>query len=656
MSEQHSRKQEQGGGAVPRAAAGGALLVVLLVSLAFPMLALAIIGLGLQLLSWPALLAPGLYWMLWNLALTLCWSSSWRWLWLSMSQPETLRKRLRAVLAAIVAGAIFYLAGLVVLLLRQQGQLAGLRLWGLEGLLLTLAVLGATGLLMLPVLMFVLRYLGNLFAPAMAGQRVISVAWRSLPAYVLLFALLCLSPGVVYLLTGEFPLWLGLALLALVAYGGLVLWTSMRYLNDSLAPVRDFLGSGADLISLGPERLRPAALDEIGGLVFELGQLVNGYQQATAQQRDTETRLRLFAESSSDWFFETDDQLRFTWISSTLGELAGVETGDVIGRSALDMSATNYLSGEAVDRHIEDLRARRPYRNFRTEVRTDDGRHLHIEVSAIPWFDDQGSFQGYRGSGSNITEMIEAQQRLLEREAQLAQAQKMEAVGQLTGGIAHDFNNLLTAVIGNLELLRMSGNLAREEGELLSEALTASERGADLIRRLLAFSRRQQLRPRPLQLPDLLGELEQLLQRTLGEAVVLELEVPADIWQPLADGNQLQSAVLNLALNARDAMPGGGILYIRALNRRLDSSEVELPAGDYVEIQVADNGSGIAERDLPHVFEPFFSTKREGNGSGLGLSMVYGFCKQSGGAVTVESQVGKGTRIGLWLPRSSEAS
>ena len=239
-------------------------------------------------------------------------------------------------------------------------------------------------------------------------------------------------------------------------------------------------------------------------------------------------------------------------------------------------------------------------------------------------------------------------------EAQLRQAQKMEAVGQLTGGIAHDFNNLLTAVVGHLEMAaRRVSNDSRTEG-LLQTALRAAERGAMLTRHLLAFARRQHLDPRPTIVSAVVDGVEEILKQTIGADIRLVIRAEPDLHLAWVDPNQLELAILNLALNARDAMPTGGTLRIGAKNRRAEvgGAPPDLAAGDYVVLSVSDTGSGMNEETLARAFEPFFTTKEVGRGSGLGLSIVHGFAAQSGGSVQIATALGKGTKVDLWLPRA----
>jgi two-component system, cell cycle sensor histidine kinase and response regulator CckA len=251
---------------------------------------------------------------------------------------------------------------------------------------------------------------------------------------------------------------------------------------------------------------------------------------------------------------------------------------------------------------------------------------------------------------------------LREREAQLKQAQRMEAVGRLAGGIAHDFNNLLTAISGYAELLLMRlpmGDPGRQDGE---EILRAAERAATLTRQLLAFSRRQVLQPRPVDLNTTVRGTERLLRRLIGEDVQIHLELAADLPAAVVDPGQIEQVLVNLAVNARDAMPGGGVLRIATGLRRLGASsddlrrELPTPHGTFVELLVEDSGMGMSEEVRERIFEPFFTTKEDGRGTGLGLSTVYGIVEQSGGTILVDSAPGMGTRFSVLLPTAEQSA
>lgn len=283
---------------------------------------------------------------------------------------------------------------------------------------------------------------------------------------------------------------------------------------------------------------------------------------------------------------------------------------------------------------------------FETRIRRAcDGVVRWVRVTGRTYFDD-GTPVRMAGVLSDITAQREI-------EDQLRQAQKMEAVGQLTGGLAHDFNNLLTVILGNLE--RAQGHVVDTGiARLLDHARQAAERGARLTQQLLVFSRRQSLQTQNVCVNDLLRELQVLIRRAVGEETELHLTMDPGLWHCETDPTQFESAILNLSINARDAMPQGGKLTIQTANITLSSAEAAMvpdaSPGRYVRVSVADTGEGMAPSVVAHVFEPFFSTKDVGKGTGLGLSMVYGFARQSNGHVVIESEVGVGTAVQLFLP------
>ncbi|HEX7926981.1 MAG TPA: ATP-binding protein, partial [bacterium] len=295
---------------------------------------------------------------------------------------------------------------------------------------------------------------------------------------------------------------------------------------------------------------------------------------------------------------------------------------------------------------VADLRAARYGRAFRSVV---EARNASFEFWYQPLLGNEGEVVGVIGVGSDITE-------LKAREQDLIQAQKMEAVGQLTGGVAHDFNNLLTIILGNTELLEMG--IGPEQAAALRQVeliRNAALRGAELSQRLLAFSRRQPLQPKPVPMDKFLNDMAVLLRRTLGEHINIDISVPAGAWEPVVDHSQLSNALINLAVNARDAMPNGGQLTIAVAHlgkAAASRTELGLAPNDYVVVAVQDSGTGMTTDVRARAFDPFFTTKDVGKGSGLGLSMVYGFAKQSGGLVRIESEPGKGTVVFLYLPKA----
>jgi PAS domain S-box-containing protein len=275
-----------------------------------------------------------------------------------------------------------------------------------------------------------------------------------------------------------------------------------------------------------------------------------------------------------------------------------------------------------------------------------------VEAVATPVPAEPGRARRLVVSARDVTE-----HRSLEQ--QLRQSQKMEAVGQLTGGIAHDFNNLLTGITGSLELMekRFEQRRLNDIDRYLHAAKSAAKRAAALTHRLLAFSRRQTLDPKPTNVNLLVSDMEELIRRTIGPSIAFEFVAAIGLWKTLADPHQLENALLNLCINARDAMPDGGRLTVETGNRWLDARgarDRDLPAGQYVSLCVSDNGTGMSAEVISRAFDPFFTTKPLGEGTGLGLSMVYGFARQSGGQARIYSEQGKGTMVCLYLPRCAE--
>jgi PAS domain S-box-containing protein len=283
----------------------------------------------------------------------------------------------------------------------------------------------------------------------------------------------------------------------------------------------------------------------------------------------------------------------------------------------------------------------------------------------IAWYsstltDESGRVVALLNAGNDVTDRVRAEEQLKQTGEQLRQAQKMEAVGQLTAGIAHDFNNLLGVIILNLELLSSGANQDEQGREALRDALGAASRGTELTRGLLAFARRQALRPQYLDPNTLITKAFKFLGRVLGDTIAVSLDLAPDIWHVTVDPVQLEASITNLATNARDAMPNGGTLRITTANRDLDAEQAGAHVGGrpgaYVMIEITDTGTGMTREVLERIFEPFYTTKEEGRGTGLGLSMVFGFSRQSGGHVSVSSEPGRGTTFRLYLPRATSGA
>ena len=334
----------------------------------------------------------------------------------------------------------------------------------------------------------------------------------------------------------------------------------------------------------------------------------------------------------------------FTFWSDELYRIFGVDP------KSFQPSLESFLAAiheDDLQRSIENretaLAEKRPY-SFEYRIVRPDGEVRIISGESRPEFDDGGNPLMIFGITQDVTEARQ-------RETALRQAQKMEAIGQLTGGVAHDFNNLLAIIRGNAELL--TDDVEAEDPKIRA-ILRASQRGAELTQRLLAFSRKQVLQPEVLDLNAVATGMTELLRRTLGEVVEVEIKCEDAIWTCEADPGQLENALLNLAINARDAMPEGGKLTIETANVFLDddyvTAQAEVEAGQYAMLAVSDTGCGMTPETLAHAFEPFFTTKEVGKGSGLGLSMAFGFAKQSGGHMTIDSEIGVGTTVKLYLP------
>ena len=338
-----------------------------------------------------------------------------------------------------------------------------------------------------------------------------------------------------------------------------------------------------------------------------------------------------------------------TYVSGDLEAICGFTLEQVQSQPEI---WADRLHADDRNRVLAALEARRKTGRSSIEYRWQcaDGAYKHFLDQAVLLRDADGKPVEFAGTLTDISE-----QRSLE--SQLIQAQKMDAIGKLTGGIAHDFNNLLAAVIGGLSLLERRASLGEEQQRVLGMTKRAAEQGSELVRQLLAFARRQRLQPDPVELSALREAVSNLLAHTLGGLVNVEWQVDDGAWTVFADRAQLELAMVNLIINARDAMPSGGTMTVIAENREVVDGELPgLSAGAYVRICVADTGTGISPDNLEKVLEPFFTTKAVGKGSGLGLSMVYGFAKQSNGVFRLESELGKGTRAELWLPRAPAAA
>ncbi len=342
--------------------------------------------------------------------------------------------------------------------------------------------------------------------------------------------------------------------------------------------------------------------------------------------------------------------------------LKGYRSEEIIGRHFSCFYRVEDAGSGELDRELQTAISEDSFSGEGWRVRKD-GSEFWASVLITAIRDDRGNLRGFAKLTRDITERRQAEAALAreteERERAegiLRQAQKMDVLGRLTGGIAHDFNNMLGVIVGNLEILQQ--RLQSDDPKIrdpIASALQGAERSAVLTHRLLAFSRQQPLEPRPIDANKLVSGMSSLLNRTLGESIAIETVLAAGLWTVSADVNQLENALLNLAVNARDAMPSGGKLTIETANTYLDEAyanrHVEVTPGQYVMLAVTDTGIGMSKETADRAFEPFFTTKEAGQGTGLGLSQVYGFVKQSAGHIKIYSEPGEGTTVKLYLPR-----
>jgi PAS domain S-box-containing protein len=370
----------------------------------------------------------------------------------------------------------------------------------------------------------------------------------------------------------------------------------------------------------------------------------------------SERQFRILVESVTDYaIYLLDAHGRVMTWNRGAERIKGYAAEEIIGQHFSRFYSAGDRQKEIPQRALETAVREGKFDSEGWRVRKD-GSQFWADTVIQAIRDEDGELIGFAKVTQDITEQLKQQDALAKAQAAFVQAQKMEAIGHLSGGIAHDFNNLLTSIIGNIELLQRRGYItAAEPRRLLEIAKRSAERGASLTQRLLAFSRKQALDPRPLDANRLVRGMSELLQRTLGESIDIETVLAGGLWLTFADPNQLENALLNLAINARDAMPDGGKLTIETGNTYLDddyaTAHVEVTPGQYVVIAISDTGDGMSEAVMSRAFEPFFTTKPEGKGTGLGLSQVYGFVKQTGGHVKIYSEPGQGTTVKVYLPR-----
>jgi PAS domain S-box-containing protein len=435
------------------------------------------------------------------------------------------------------------------------------------------------------------------------------------------------------------------------------------------------LESGADCYLTTP--VEPMELIAVARAMLRL-------RHAETQAQEAGERYRMIVESAVDYaIFTCGLDGRITSWNSGAQAVLGYAPEDIIGEPCARIFMADDVGADVPE---AEMRAAHDGMSVRAERwhRRRDGTRFWSSGRMVALRDRRGEVAGYlkilydrsvekqaRDAlealnseledrvGERTRDLAEANEKLRSEIAeraraseQIRQLQKMEALGQLTGGIAHDFNNLLTAILGGLEVTRRRTEDPRSL-RLIDSSISAAQRGAKLIAQLMAFARKQHLRMEYLPLNTLVREMHELLERSVGGAVRLEYDMAPDAWPVMADASQVQTALLNLAINARDAMPSGGTLRIASGNLCVEDAEADLPAGEYATVVVQDSGTGMSEEVQARLFEPFFTTKEVGKGTGLGLAQVYGFVRQSGGTVRVHSVVGEGTTITILLPRAT---
>jgi PAS domain S-box-containing protein len=394
-------------------------------------------------------------------------------------------------------------------------------------------------------------------------------------------------------------------------------------------------------------------------------------KEAESAAIETATKFELLAQAMPSMVWTSLPDGKIDWFNARVPEYCGIPADQMKPNGWTPVHPDDVAT--ATTQWLAALASGQPYvTEYR--IRRHDGMYRWHITRAIPIRDTDGRITRWIGTSADIEDRKSSEQaladlnasleqqvrertaELLAAEASLRQAQKMDAVGQLTGGLAHDFNNLLTSITGSLELMadRLARGKVAELDRYVHAAQGAAKRAAALTHRLLAFSRRQTLDPKPTDINQLVDGMDELIRRTAGPAVAVETSGAGDLWPVLADPNQLENALLNLCINARDAMPDGGRLMIETANCVLQPCEaksLELTGADYVSLSVTDTGGGMTAEIIERAFDPFFTTKPIGEGTGLGLSMVYGFVRQSGGQARIDSRPGQGTRVCLYLPR-----
>ena len=490
---------------------------------------------------------------------------------------------------------------------------------------------------------FVAVWLAGMQAGASSTMSIIKamfVAYTVAATSVYFIYLIVLGADYSLLVMGVYVMYLGFIFPIALRTGGafnrtLVLQTNNAVLRDSLEVEANRLLQKQE--ELAEEKRRHLAL--------------------RAEKEAADEQLRVAAEDRlllldtvGEGIFGIDNRGNITFINSTALQLLDLEESDLLGKSSLQLisaagneSAANVEAFLAINRSFQNSE---PVQGMECDLLGKDGKEIPIRFSCAP-FVKNGAVEGAVVSFTDVSEQKDM-------EAMLLQAQKMEAIGRLTGGVAHDFNNLLTVILGNLQFLKRQIEDNEAGLKFVEKTMAAAKRGAELNNRLLSFSREQDLQTDLVDVNQVLQDMEIFLDRLVGEDIRLRISLEAEEVAVLTDQAQLENAILNLCINAKDAMPDGGVLKVETHAVRLLKSYVRnddsVGEGDFIEISVTDNGVGMQPELLEQIFEPFFTTKEKDSGTGLGLSTVYGFLRQSGGNIIVDSEIGEWTTFKIYLP------
>lgn len=449
---------------------------------------------------------------------------------------------------------------------------------------------------------------------------------------------------------------IGALFLSFLALSLLLMWIFSRKIKRGVETFTDFFHRTADTYEkINPDLLAFSEFVTIGSYA---NKMVDDFKTSQEDLRESESRFRALFENAMEGIFQTTLSGRFIMINPALAHMLGYASPQEAMHEITDIPIQVYVNPEERQALLEQVVREGRISGREVLFKRHDGRQIKVILNVLLVRDNEGNPAYLEGSCMDITARWQAEEHQRRLEEQLIQVQKMESVGRLAGGVAHDFNNMLTPILGFAEMLKLE--LARDDPRQMyaEQILQSAERSRDLVRQLLAFARKQTLEMKPVNLNEVLSGFEKILRRTLRENIQIETNLAASVGMVRADVSQIEQIVLNLAVNAQDAMPDGGTLRVETTDMLINPADVVaeggVPAGSYVMLMMRDTGSGMDQETSAHIFEPFFTTKGPGKGTGLGLATVYGIVIQHGGFVTVDSAPEKGTSIRVYLPRIEE--